>query len=101
VTPFEVRLDSSVPLGSPDTGRQHVHLYYDTPTPDGAYDLVYGDHAQVAALPPGTHTILASLRNANHSDAGPRAMVTVTVEQAADGTAQSVDETAPDDPNAY
>ena len=78
-SPFKVQLDSGVPLGAPETGEHHVHPYYDTPTPTGDYDLVYGNTAEVTALSPGTHTILASLRNANHSDAGPRAMITVTV----------------------
>jgi hypothetical protein len=41
--PFEVQLESSVPLGSPETGLHHVHLYFDQTTPDGPYDLVYGD----------------------------------------------------------
>ena len=88
-TPFEVQLDSSVPLGSPDTGQHHVHLYYDTTTPDGPYDLVYGNSFQVTNLPPGKHTVLASLRNANHSDAGPRDTITVTVARGGEGTAGS------------
>jgi len=101
-TSFEVQLDSSVPLGSPDTGRHHVHLYYDTPTPNGGYDLVYGDRAQVAALTPGTHTVLASLRNANHSDAGPRALITVTVGGGGtESTTQSGVETIPNVTDAY
>jgi hypothetical protein len=98
--PFDVQLNSDVPLGAPETGEHHVHLYYDTPTPDGPYDLVYGDRAQVASLSPGTHTILASLRNANHSDAGPRAMITVNVTSAADASASAgaVTEQMPDMP---
>jgi hypothetical protein len=104
-TPFEVQLDSNVPLGAPETGLHHVHLYYDTPTPEGAYDLVYGDRAQVASLSPGVHTILASLRNANHSDAGPRALITVNVSQVGQAGGQAstapMDEKDQADPYAY
>src|SRR5262249_28662092 len=31
--PFELQLESNVPLGAPETGLHHVHLYYDTATP--------------------------------------------------------------------
>jgi hypothetical protein len=85
--PFEVQLDSNVGLGAPESGLHHVHLYYDTTTPDGEYVLVYGNTAQVTGVAPGVHTILASLRNANHSDAGPRELITVTVADTADGAA--------------
>ncbi len=77
--PFEVKLESNVPLGAPSTGEHHVHLYYDTRTPTGPYDLVYGKSFTVKDLKPGRHTILASLRNADHSDAGPRRIITVVV----------------------
>ena len=99
--PFEVQVDSSVPLGSPDTGQHHVHLYYDTATPDGPYDLVYGTSFQVTSLPPGEHTILASLRNANHSDAGPRDVITVTVVSGAEGTDDAGTQTVPDADYGY
>jgi hypothetical protein len=82
--PFEVKLESNVPLGSPETGFHHVHLYFDQATPDGPYDLVYGDTFQVSNLSPGRHTILASLRNSNHRDAGPMEMIAVTVASGAD-----------------
>lgn len=87
--PFEVKLHSSVPLGDPETGRHHVHLYYDTTTPQGSYDLVYGDSFNVTNLSPGQHTILASLRNADHSDAGPAKLITVTVQGTAGGNDSS------------
>ena len=82
---FELQLESNVALGPPETGLHHVHLYYDTTTPDGPYDLVYGNTAQVTGLTPGMHTILASLRNPNHSDAGPSEIISVTVGSSADG----------------
>jgi hypothetical protein len=41
--------------------------------------LVYGDTTDVSDLSPGEHTIEASLRNADHTDAGPSDEITVTV----------------------
>ena len=83
-TPFDLQLESNVPLGPPETGQHHVHLYYDTTSPDGPYDLVYDNTAHVSGLTPGVHTILASLRNPNHSDAGPSEIISVTVVGSAD-----------------
>ena len=83
--PFELQLESNVPLGPPETGLHHVHLYFDSTTPDGPYDLVYGNTAQVTGLAPGVHTILASLRNPNHGDAGPGEIISVTVVGSTDG----------------
>jgi hypothetical protein len=78
--PFDVELESSVELGAPETGNHHAHLYFDTDITSGDYDLVYGTSAQVTRdLAPGEHTIIASLRNADHSDAGPSQEITVTV----------------------
>jgi hypothetical protein len=81
--PFTVELESSVPLGAPETGNHHAHLYFDTDTSSEEYDLVYGTTAEVTReLAPGEHTIIASLRNADHSDAGPSQEFTVTVVEA-------------------
>jgi hypothetical protein len=78
--PFTVKLDSSVPLGDPSTGDHHVHLCFDGANCDSEYTLVYGDSIPVKDLPPGEHTIEASLRNADHSDAGaPTDSITVTI----------------------
>jgi hypothetical protein len=78
--PFEVELESNVELGAPDTGNHHAHLYFDTDISSEDYDLVYGTTAEVAReLEAGEHTIIASLRNADHSDAGPSQEITVTV----------------------
>ena len=82
--PFIVRLDANVPLGDPSTGRNHVHLCFDGKSCDSEYTLVFGDTFEVTDLAPGQHTIEASLRNADHSDAGPSDSITVTV--AAGGT---------------
>jgi hypothetical protein len=78
-SPFTVTVDASVPLGDPSTGRHHVHLCFDGANCDSEYQLVYGDSFEVGELSSGEHTIEASLRNADHTDAGVTDTVTVTV----------------------
>jgi hypothetical protein len=76
--PFDVEFDSSVPLGPTDTGEHHVHLFFDGNEEE--YDVVEGDAFTVERdLEPGEHTVAASLRNADHSDAGVLAEITVNV----------------------
>jgi hypothetical protein len=77
--PFTVKVWSNVPLGDPSTGDHHVHLCFDGGSCDTEYTLVYGNSIQVSNLSGGMHTIEASLRNADHSDAGPHTSITVTV----------------------
>ncbi len=78
--PFDVRLESSVPLGAPETGNHHAHLYFDTDTSAADYDIVYGNSWQVTRpLTPGKHTIIAALANPDHSLAGPTQTIMVTV----------------------
>lgn len=92
--PIEVQLDASVPLGEPETGNHHVHLYFDTDIGSEDYQLVYADSAVVEReLSPGEHTIIASLRNADHSDAGPTSEITITVADDG-GTGSDADEDA-------
>jgi hypothetical protein len=74
-----VKLDSSVALGDPSTGDHHVHICIDVTTCGSQYVIAYGNSVQVTGLSAGKHTILASLRNADHSDAGVSATITVTV----------------------
>jgi hypothetical protein len=76
---FDVTVDSSVPLGEPDTGRHHVHLYYDGNTAEGDYDIVYGTTATVDRLDAGEHTIEAVIANPDHSTTDARDEITVTV----------------------
>lgn len=83
---FDVALDSSVPLGEPDTGRHHVHLYYDGNTAEGEYDLVYGTSATVDRLDPGEHTIEAVIANPDHSLTDARDEITVTVGEGEGGS---------------
>ena len=84
--PFTLKVESSVPLGNPDTGDHHVHLCFDGKSCDSEYTLVYGNTFQVTDLTPGMHTIEASLRNADHSDAGVSATIQVNVTSAGAGT---------------
>lgn len=78
--PFDVQLESSVALGEPGSGNHHVHLYFDTSTDSGDYDIVYGTSSQVTRqLAPGEHTITAALANPDHSLAGPTAVIHVTI----------------------
>ena len=72
-------VESNVELGDPDTGNHHVHLCFDTTSCDEEYELVFGDTFDVSDLSPGEHTIVASLRHADHSDAGVSDEITVTV----------------------
>jgi hypothetical protein len=78
---FTVALDANVPLDDPSTGEHHVHLCIDGADCDveSEYSLVYGDSFEVTGLSPGEHTIGASLRNADHSEAGVSDDITVTV----------------------
>ena len=75
--PFTLKVTSSVPLGDPGTGRHHVHVWFDGQEAD--YKINYSDTFQVEGLPAGEHVITAALANADHSLAGPRDEVTVTV----------------------
>jgi hypothetical protein len=78
--PFDVQLDSSVPLGAPESGNHHAHLYFDTNTDSADYDIVYGNTWQVTRpLATGQHTIIVALANPDHSLAGPTQTITVTV----------------------
>jgi len=78
--PFNVTLDSNVAIGPPESGNHHVHLYFDGATASGDYDIVYSNTVLVTrGLAPGTHTVVASLRNADHSDAGTYTTFTVVV----------------------
>jgi hypothetical protein len=75
--PFTLKVSSSEPLGDPGTGRHHVHVWFDGKEAD--YKINYTDTFKVEGLPAGEHVITAALANADHSLAGPRSQVTVTV----------------------
>jgi hypothetical protein len=75
--PFTLKVSSSEPLGDPGSGRHHVHVWFDGKEAD--YKINYTDTFKVEGLPAGEHAITAALANADHSLAGPRSQVTVTV----------------------
>lgn len=76
-TPFTVELKSSEELGPTDTGKDHVHVFFDGN--DQEYQVVEGNSVEITDLPAGDHEIDASLRNADHSAAGVETQVNVTV----------------------
>ena len=81
--PFDVQLESSVPIGEPETGNHHAHLYFDTDTNAADYDIAYSTSWQVTRdLAPGEHTIIVALANPDHSLAGPTQEIHVTVSSA-------------------
>jgi hypothetical protein len=88
--PFDVQLESSVPLGQPESGNHHAHLYFDTNTDSADYDIVYGNAWQVTReLAPGEHTIIVALANPDHGLAGPTQTIKVNVGAGADGSSGS------------
>jgi hypothetical protein len=85
---FTLRLESSLPIGRPSTGRHHVHLYYDgnRTTNMADYDIVYGSSFTVTRLSPGHHTIEAVVANADHSTTTTRDEISVDVAAASGAT---------------
>ena len=79
--PFEVKLNASVPLGAPETGNHHAHIYFDSISTNTAdYDIVYGTSEMVTRqLSPGQHTLIVALANPDHSLVGPKQEIKVTV----------------------
>jgi hypothetical protein len=75
--PFTLKWDSTVPLGPPDSGKDHVHVYVDGQSND--YTVVGGTEFQVKGLSPGEHTVEISLQHADHSPVGPKSEISVTV----------------------
>ncbi len=82
---FDVDVDTSAPIGEPDTGRQHLHFYYDVEPGAEDYDIVYDVPFTTRDLSPGEHTIHAVVANSDHSITGVRQELTVTVEPGATG----------------
>jgi hypothetical protein len=70
-TPFTVRVKMA------DSANHHIHLWFDGN--EANYQDVDGDTAQVTDVPVGAHKMTVSLRNADHSDAGPRVEIPITV----------------------
>jgi hypothetical protein len=94
-TPFDLELDASVPIGAPETGRHHVHVFYDGDTDSSDYDVVvHTTHTVDRSLEPGEHDIVAVIAEANHSLTDARNDITVTV---GDGAPDAGTETDMDD----
>jgi hypothetical protein len=75
--PLTVTYSSSVPLGPPESGRDHVHMFTDGKTDQ--YTVVPTTSFVIKTLTPGRHTIGVTLQHADHSPAGASAEVTVVV----------------------
>jgi hypothetical protein len=75
--PLMLKFTSSEPLGPPEAGAFHVHVFFDGN--EDEYEVVTTSTFEAKGLSPGEHVIAASLRNADHSPAGAEDEVTVTV----------------------
>jgi hypothetical protein len=80
---FTLEVSSDETLGPPESGEHHVHVFYDGNS--DKYTVVESSTFEVSGLDPGEHTVTASLRNADHSAAGPEDEITVTVGSGAGG----------------
>ena len=75
--PINLAFTTNVPLGPPDSGMDHVHVFTDGHT--GDYTVVPTTTFQIKDLSPGRHTIGVTLQHADHSPAGAKAQVTIVV----------------------
>ena len=75
--PVKLRISTNAPIGAPDTGKDHVHVFLDGRTQ--RYTVVPSTTYTLSSLPSGKHTISVTLQHADHSPAGADAQVTVTV----------------------
>jgi hypothetical protein len=76
---FTVKFDPSVDVGAPDTGKNHIHLFYDGN--DSDYEVVNGKSFDVPSgkLEEGEHTLKAVIANADHSLTDASDEITVNV----------------------
>jgi hypothetical protein len=82
VTPnFTVRIATNVAIGEPDTGRHHIHLYWDGQRAEGRYDIVYAKTFRKKGLAPGRHRLEAVIANADHSTTSTHQSLVVKVEK--------------------
>ena len=87
---FDVKLDINFAIGQPNTGRDHVHLYYDGNRETGKYGIAYGKTFTVTGLTPGRHEIEAVVAHADHSTTSSHSKpITVTVSDSAAATSGS------------
>ena len=76
-SPLTLNFTSREPLGPPESGAFHVHVFFDGN--EDEYEVVTTSTFEAKGLSPGEHVIAASLRNADHSAAGVDDEITVTV----------------------
>ena len=76
---FTVRIATNVAIGPPDTGRHHIHLYWDGQRAEGKYDIVYKKTFKKKGLSPGVHHLDAVIANADHSTTSTHEKLDVTV----------------------
>jgi hypothetical protein len=74
-----VRIATNVAIGPPDSGRQHIHLYWDGQRADGRYDIVYKKTFRKKGLAPGVHRLDAVIANSDHSTTSTHEKLEVTV----------------------
>jgi len=84
-----VKMDLGFPIGSPDTGRQHIHLHVDG---SSQYTIAY-KATQTLHLSPGQHTIVAVVANADHSETSEHSK-SVAVDVSAGGASGGANTTA-------
>lgn len=92
---FDVKWDTDVKLGDPDTGLDHVHVFVDGHAND--YTVVGGHQFTIKGLPPGEHTVDVTLQHADHSPVGPEDEIHVDVGAAGGGSSTPSDTASPDD----
>jgi hypothetical protein len=97
IVPFTVTVATSVPLGTTDTGRHHVHIWFDDHAND--YRVVEAPTVEITDLAAGQHVMHVSLRNANHTPAGVETQLPITVGGAPANPAPAG--TEPDQPYGY
>jgi hypothetical protein len=90
---FDVDFASSEDLGPTDTGKHHVHLFFDG---SDDYEVVESESYTVDELDEGEHTIKAALANADHSLTGDETEITVDVGSGG-GSGGGSDDTTDDD----
>jgi hypothetical protein len=75
--PFEITVEASVPLGTADTGLHHVHVWFGDDI--DSYFVVEGNSAEVTGAPAGQQVMHASLRHADHTEAGAETAVSIVI----------------------
>jgi hypothetical protein len=95
--PFTLSVDSVEELGTTDSGKHHVHLFFDGN--DSNYEVIESesmeitkDSPAVKGLSSGEHDLDISLRNADHSAAGFDTSIKVNVTGGAGGGDQPTDD---------